>query len=312
VPFPLSCRVPFEPFARLVPAVSCVCPRDVCVRPCETASLDLPSLGGLSCFLLPCRSVGASGLAPPPSPPTPARRTVRVMLPKPNQSHEEAQRNTALRQSEDEDPLDTPQTFLQSRGSFAPTPHDDSPPPPVVTDTQVIKAICIMLQGRSDAAAILISSADQLGVTSSDFQLGLDMHQFHLTGTLTGPDRAALGSAFATWRQFRESALHSLRLRQISTDFKARRSPGEPRVTKVLTWADRDAALRSEAESLSSGSSSVASSASAMVSKPVSLPFSTVAELPACLASHKEAPTITALLETRVDPTGVHATTLRV
>ena len=94
VPFPLSFRVTLEPFARLVPTVSCVCPRDVCVRPCETVSLDLPSLGGLSCFLLLCRSVGASGLVPPPPPPTPARRTVRVMLPKPNQSHEEAQRNT--------------------------------------------------------------------------------------------------------------------------------------------------------------------------------------------------------------------------
>ena len=78
----------------------------------------------------------------------------------------------------------------------------------------------------------------------------------HLSATPILANRADLARSFAQWYHHAKSA-H--RLRRLTASFHAKRAsraPSEPEIITTITWAERDAALRSSAVSLTNSHSS--------------------------------------------------------
>ena len=125
----------------------------------------------------------------------------------------------------------------------------------------------------------------------------LDNHQYTPVRS-DAASRTDFVAAFTFWRQ---QAASRRRLRTISQSIRSRRSPSEPRVTGVSTWAERDAALRADAVSVDATSSS--SSLSADGPTPSGLPFSTVADLPSDFKASKDSAAIINIISSRLDTT---------
>ena len=160
------------------------------------------------------------------------------------------------------------------------------------TAALVIETITNLLDGRPDALQILLASAGRLGSAPPQHDPGL-AHQPQLT-----PERISavvpvgIAASFAYWR---DQSRQALRLRHLTASFRSSRRSETPLVTFASTWAERDAALREEAVSLKSTSSTLSAELS------TSLPFSSAAELPADLVSSKDHQIICRILSGRID-----------
>ena len=131
----------------------------------------------------------------------------------------------------------------------------------------VAAVITTLLEGRPDAADILISVADRLELILDQQQPGL-AHDSPASQPQKVTDRASLAAAMAVWRLH---AVRVRRLRKLIVDFRLRHaSPDKPKVTRVSTWSERDAVLRDDAVSLSSLGSSASHPPSLL---PTTLPF---------------------------------------
>ena len=169
-----------------------------------------------------------------------------------------------------------------------------------------------MLAHRSDAAALIAATADRLGV----FPLPEPGPVMQSEPTATFPirlpelERSLLCEAFDDWRAEIAGRRHRAALVAAHRAKRtlSHRQPGPtvaslastPELTRVVKWAERDAALRSSAVSLS-GSSSTASLSSLRPPPVLVLPFATAEDLPADLDAHKDRPIIVNMLKSRPD-----------
>ena len=103
-----------------------------------------------------------------------------------------------------------------------------------------------------------------------------------------------IAAAFAYWRRY--AAAHC-RLLVLARSIQSRRSSSEPKVITATTWAERDAALRGDAVSIRSTSSSADEPAS------TGLPFTTAADLPPDLVASKDHAVIRNIITGRLDRT---------
>jgi hypothetical protein len=129
--------------------------------------------------------------------------------------------------------------------------------------------------------------------------------------------RADLVRSFAQWYHHVKSAR---RLRRLTASFHAKRAsraPSEPEIVTTSTWAERDAALRSSAVSITTSHSSQGEdsvlpfdpalrSCKSLAGLPQNLPFCTPSDLPPALGSHRDSPVIAAILESRPDLSHAH------
>ena len=136
----------------------------------------------------------------------------------------------------------------------------------------------------------------------------------HLSASPILANRADLARSFAQWYHHAKSA-H--RLRRLTASFQAKRAsraPSEPEIITTSTWAERDAALRSSAVSLTNSHSSPGEDSvlpfdpalRSLAGLPQNLPFYTSSDLPPALRSHKYSPAIAAILESRPDLSHAH------
>ena len=168
-----------------------------------------------------------------------------------------------------------------------------SPPAPFV-----VTIVEQLLRDRSDATDILVATADRLGVPLllQPPMPGLAMEQPHdsyvdLHNSERAPTLSNLRDAHAKWHAW---AVQRRRLHEISAKIRSSKPLTSPRVTRVLSWEERDAHLRSDAMSIASSTTTM---------EPESLPFTTIDELPTELRSSKEFPTIRTVLSARLDHT---------
>ena len=183
------------------------------------------------------------------------------------------------------------QTHLGPQQSAGQVPSLSPSPDAVAT------VITTLLEGRPDAADILISVADRLELILDQQQPGL-AHDSPASQPQKVTDRASLAAAMAVWRLH---AVRVRRLRKLIVDFRLRHaSPDKPKVTRVSTWSERDAVLRDDAVSLSSLGSSASHPPSLL---PTTLPFVVPEDLPAELKSHKSHSVLCKLLESTADRT---------
>ena len=136
----------------------------------------------------------------------------------------------------------------------------------------------------------------------------------HLSAAPILANRADLARSFTQWNHHAKS---THRLRRLTASFHAKRAsraPSEPEIITTSTWAERDAALRSSAVSLtnshsSRGEDSVLSFDPGLRSPTGlhrNLPFSTPSDLTPALGSHRDSPAIAAILESRPDLSHAH------
>ena len=187
----------------------------------------------------------------------------------------------------------TPATALQqSRGS--PTQNADGFSPAAVQAELVTGIIYNLLAARDDAFDILQAVAERLEPAVQFAVPGPVEGQQNATvaPTATVPDQIA--AAFAYWRRY--AAAHC-RLLVLARSIQSRRSSSEPKVIKATTWAERDAALRGDAVSIPSASSSADEPAS------TGLPFTTAADLPPDLLASKDHAVIRNIITGRLDRT---------
>lgn len=173
----------------------------------------------------------------------------------------------------------------------------------------VVTTIGHLLDGRRDAAAILVAAASRLCAPAAHDQPisavpGLAMSNSSPGNISWAAEPSELATSFQHWR---DSAASRRRLRELAASFRPRRLScathassepmSEPQVTHTSTWAERDAALRASAISLPT-------SASPTKEEPPSvLPFNTAADLPPDLATCKDRAAICNILQSRVDRT---------
>jgi hypothetical protein len=164
----------------------------------------------------------------------------------------------------------------------------------------IANVVTALLDGRTDAADIIAVVSDRLSIARHEHDPGLVLPSPAPELQADGADRADLASAFARWHQ---QAAQTVQLRRLAAQFRLRRlsSPGQPKVTRVSTWAERDAALRDDAVSIAS-SGSTASVHTSSVIQP-ELPFTAPEDMPVGLQSHKNCAIIRTLLESTVDRT---------
>ena len=187
----------------------------------------------------------------------------------------------------------TPATALQqSRGS--PTQNADGFSPAAVQAELVRGIIYNLLAARDDAFDILQAVAERLEPAVQFAVPGPVEGQQNATvaPTATVPDQIA--AAFAYWRRY--AAAHC-RLQALARSIQSRRSSSEPKVITATTWAERDAALRGDAVSIPSASSSADEPAS------TGLPFTTAADLPPDLLASKDHAVIRNIITGRLDRT---------
>jgi hypothetical protein len=167
-----------------------------------------------------------------------------------------------------------------------------SPPAPFV-----VTIVEQLLRDRVDATEILVATADRLGVPLllQPSVPGLAMEQPYDSHDLHNPERATtlgnLRDAHAKWHAW---AVQRRRLHEVSAKIRSSKPLTSPRVTRVLSWEERDAHLRSDAMSIASSTTTM---------EPESLPFTTIDELPAELRASKEFQTIRTVLNARLDHT---------
>ena len=111
------------------------------------------------------------------------------------------------------------------------------------------------------------------------------------------PTIASLDDLAASFAQWRDHARQCHRLLKLASSFRASRLSSSPPIVSTSTWEERDAALRAEAVSLPSSTSTTSEE------QPAGLPFTTAAELPAELVSSKDHAVIRNLLSSRPDLT---------
>ena len=156
-----------------------------------------------------------------------------------------------------------------------------------------METITNLLDGRPDALQILLASAGRLGSAPPQAQHDPGLaHQPQLTPErISAAVPGGIAASFAYWRY---QSRQALRLRHLTASFRSSRRSETPQVTFASTWAERDAALREEAVSLKSTSSTLSAELSA------SLPFSLPSELPADLVSSKDHQIICRILSGRI------------
>ena len=175
----------------------------------------------------------------------------------------------------------------QSTPATSPPPAPPEPPAEVVTDV-----ILTLLDGRFDALAILQATAARLSFNLLSTRPGPAVQ---LPDAPIVPTIASLDDLAASFTQWREHARQRHRLRNLASSFRSSRLSSSPQIVSTSNWAERDAALRAEAVSLPSSTST------ASEEQPEGLPFTTPAELPAELVSSKDHAVIRNLLSSRPD-----------
>ena len=186
--------------------------------------------------------------------------------------------------------------FAEFDGSRPLTPATSPPPAPLDPPAEVVTDVIItLLDGRLDALVILRATAARLG--------------FNILPTMPGPAVlppdypdvpivASLDDLAASFARWRDQTRCYHRLLKLASSFRAsRRSSPGPRVISTSTWAERDAALRAEAVSLPSSTSTASDE------QPEGLPFTSAADLPAELGSSKDHAVIRSLLSSLPDLT---------
>ena len=179
-------------------------------------------------------------------------------------------------------------------------PHQLSQPATVLTEI-----VLSLLVNQPEAAAILSTVATRLSLEPQQVLQGLGLYQ---GAPKTPLQQTAMREALAKWH---DEAVQMKRLKILSAAGKLRRSSissslnSTPEVTRVVSFAERDAELRRGALSIKSSITSPISSRASMasLSKAVDSPFMTAEEMPSELADHKEAQTIRSLLASRPDRT---------
>ena len=151
-----------------------------------------------------------------------------------------------------------------------------------------------LLNDRPDAPAILTAVASRLGVPIQSLMPGPDMDQDDSTDP-TAVDRVPylinLRDALAKWHAW---ATSRRRIVDLSSQIHRLTPQSNPKITRVSTWAERDADARADALSLT---------ASSVTTEPEDLPFTTAEDLPQELQSSKHHSAICRLLDSRVDIT---------
>ena len=120
----------------------------------------------------------------------------------------------------------------------------------------VVTTIGHLLDGRRDAAAILVAAASRLCAPAAHDQPisavpGLAMSNSSPGNISWAAEPSELATSFQHWRDL---AASQRRLRRLTETFCASRhrpvTHESPSVIKVTSWAERDAALRAEAVTL--------------------------------------------------------------
>jgi hypothetical protein len=182
--------------------------------------------------------------------------------------------------------------FVETRHS---TPATSPPSAPLGPPAEVVTDVIVtLLDGRLDARAILRAVSARL-----DFNLPSDIPgpDVLLPDAPIVPTFASRNDLAVSIAQWREHARLCHRLRKLAASFCASRLSSSPPVVSTSTWAERDAALRAEAVSLPSSTSTPSEG------QPEGLPFATPEELPADLVSSKDHAVICRILSSRPDHT---------
>jgi len=157
-----------------------------------------------------------------------------------------------------------------------------------------VEVVVNLLEGRSDAAAILTTAANRLGVPLIPWHPGLAMEQDDFLDPPDGGQVAHLThmrDALAKWHAW---AAGRRRIIDLSRQIRSLKSPASLKVTRASPWPEKDTVARADALSITSSSAS---------SEPEGLPFTSPEQLPPELQSHDEVATIRNVLNSRVDYT---------
>ena len=202
--------------------------------------------------------------------------------------------DAGLRQYEDINLTPAALSFFENMSRPGLQNRDTSSGQTAPTAALVMETITNLLDGRPDALQILLASAGRLGSNppQHDTDPGLYSVPQRTPEPISAVVPGGIAASFAYWRY---QSRQALRLRHLTASFRSSRRSETPQVTFASTWAERDAALREEAVSLKSTSSTLSAELSA------SLPFSLPSELPADLVSSKDHQIICRILSSRID-----------
>jgi hypothetical protein len=222
-----------------------------------------------------------------PSSPPSAHSTRDAPLVTPNAAQEGARPSTIQNRNAAaaiDNAANTRAICANSASQPGPEQSVETPRAALPLPNDIANVVTALLDGRTDAADIIAVVSDRLSIARHEHDPGLVLPSPAPELQADGADRADLASAFARWHQ---QAAQTVQLRRLAAQFRLRRlsSPGQPKVTRVSTWAERDAALRDDAVSIAS-SGSTASVHTSSVIQP-ELPFTAPEDMPVGLQSHR-------------------------